>query len=72
VLDARGLQVEEGTRQRILACMELPQLKLWLRKAVSVQSAQELFDPLPAAKPAARKASPRGQSLKAPKPRSKR
>jgi hypothetical protein len=72
VLDARGLQVEEGARQRILACMELSQLKLWLRKSVSVQSAQELFEPGPAAKPTAPKAAKRGRSLKAPKPRSKR
>jgi hypothetical protein len=72
VLDARGLKVDAGTRQRILACTELSQLKLWLRKAVSVQAAQELFEPGPAAKPAARKAGKLGQSLKAPKPRSKR
>jgi hypothetical protein len=72
VLDARGLRVEEGTRQRILACVELAQLKLWLRKAVSVRSAQELFESGPAAKPAAPKAGKRGRSLKAPKPRSKR
>ena len=72
VLDARGLQVDEQTRQRILACMEQSQLKLWLRKAVSVQAAQELFEPEPAAKPTPRKAAKRGRSLKAPKPRSKR
>jgi len=72
VLDARGLQVDEPTRQRILACTELSQLKLWLRKAVSVQAAQELFEPAPAAKPTARKGAKRGQRLKAPKPRSKR
>jgi len=72
VLDARGLQVDEPTRQRILACTELSQLKLWLRKAVSVQAAQELFEPEPAAKPTARKTAKRGQHLKATKPRSKR
>jgi hypothetical protein len=72
VLDARGLQVDEGVRQRILACKDLSQLKLWLRKAVSVESAQELFEPGPAAKPAARKATQRGKSLKAQRPRSKR
>jgi hypothetical protein len=72
VLDARGLKVDAETRQRIMACTELSQLKLWLRKAVSVQAAQELFEPGPAAKPAARKVAKRGQSLKAPKPRSKR
>jgi hypothetical protein len=72
VLDARGLKVDEETHQRILACTELSQLKVWLRKAVSVQAAQELFEPESSAKPAARKASKRGRSLKAPKPRSKR
>jgi hypothetical protein len=72
VLDARGFQVGEEMRQRILGCKDLSQLKLWLRKAVSVQSIQELFDPEPAAKPGARKANKRGRSHKASKPRSKR
>ncbi|HLL05290.1 MAG TPA: hypothetical protein VK539_32270 [Myxococcaceae bacterium] len=45
VLDARGLTVDEAARERIKACSELPQLKLWLRKAVTVQSVRELFDP---------------------------
>jgi hypothetical protein len=72
VLDARGLQMDAGTRQRILACKDLSQLKLWLRKAVSVESAQQLFEPGPAAKPAPPKASQRGKSLKAQRPRSKR
>jgi hypothetical protein len=72
VLDARGLKVDAGTRQRILACKDLSQLKLWLRKAVSVESAQELFEPGPAAKPAPPKASQRRKSLKAQRPRSKR
>jgi hypothetical protein len=72
VLDARGLQVDAGTRQRILACKDLSQLKLWLRKAVSVESAQQLFEPGSAAKPAPPKASQRRKSLKAQRPRSKR
>ena len=45
VLDARGLQVDEASRQRLLACTELSQLKGWLRKAVTVKSVQELFGP---------------------------
>ena len=45
VLDARGLQVDEESRQRIQACTEPAQLKLWLRKAVTVVSVQELFEP---------------------------
>jgi hypothetical protein len=44
VLEARGLQVDEQARQRIAACTETEQLKRWLRKAVSVQSVQELFE----------------------------
>lgn len=72
VLDARGLKVDAETRQRIMACTDLSQLKVWLRKAVTVDSVSEIFEPGPAAKPAARKASKRGRSLKASKPRSKR
>lgn len=44
VLEARGLQVDEQARQRIAACTELEQLQRWLRKAVSIQSVQELFE----------------------------
>jgi hypothetical protein len=45
VLAARGLQVEEAARQRIQACLEPAQLKRWLRKAVSVRTTEELFEP---------------------------
>jgi flagellar biosynthesis/type III secretory pathway protein FliH len=48
VLDARGLEVDDAARQRITACTDLAQLKLWLRKAVTVRSTQELFDSKPA------------------------
>jgi len=65
VLDARGLRVGERERQRILACTDLSQLKRWLRKAVSVRTTQELFEPEPPAKP---KAGKRGRSLKSSKP----
>jgi hypothetical protein len=47
VLEARGLHVDEQARQRIAACTELEQLKRWLRKAVAVQSVQELFESAP-------------------------
>jgi hypothetical protein len=47
VLDARGLVVDDTARQRILNCQELSQLKLWLRKALTVESVQELFEPAP-------------------------
>jgi len=44
VLDARGLEVDAEARKRILACEDLAQLKVWLRKAVTASSAQELFE----------------------------
>lgn len=43
VLDARGLQVDEPARQRIMTCTDLAQLKSWLRKAARAESIQELF-----------------------------
>jgi hypothetical protein len=47
VLEARGLQVDAQTRQRIISCTELAQLERWLLKALRVQSLQELFEPKP-------------------------
>ncbi|MBN1210697.1 MAG: hypothetical protein JXB05_37965, partial [Myxococcaceae bacterium] len=72
VLDARGLKVDARTRQQIMACTDLSQLKVWLRRAVTVESTQELFALGATARPAARKAARRSRSLKASKPRSKR
>jgi hypothetical protein len=72
VLDARGLKVDAKARKRIVACTEPAQLKGWLRKAVTVQSVQELFEPLPASRPTARKADKSRRSTKARKPRPKR
>jgi len=72
VLDARGIAVDEAAREQIMACTELAQLKLWLRKAVTARSVQELFDPTPAPTPATGKASPRGRRTKAGKASSKR
>jgi hypothetical protein len=72
VLDARGLKVDPASRQRILACTEPTQLKRWLRKAVTVESVQELFENGPSRKHVARKASKPGRSTKASKPSSKR
>ncbi len=71
VLDARGLDVDDESRRRILACTELAQLKLWLRRAVAVKSVQALFEPGAASKPTARKASKPGRRSQARKPRSK-
>jgi hypothetical protein len=47
VLDARGLEVGAEARQRIQACTDLAQLKSWLRKAVKVESVQQLFEEEP-------------------------
>lgn len=54
VLDARGLTVDEAARQRIMACMDLSQLKVWLRRAVTAQSVSEIFETAPASGPGAR------------------
>jgi len=54
VLDARGLEVDAETRQRILTCKDPAQLKIWLRKAAVVASVQELFEPGPVTTPVAR------------------
>ena len=43
VLDARGLAVTGEQRERILGCTDLDQLNRWLRRAVAVASADELF-----------------------------
>ena len=32
VLDARGITLNAGARQRIQACADLAQLKVWLRR----------------------------------------
>ena len=71
VLDARGLEVDDEARRRILDCTEPAQLKLWLRRAVAVKSVQELFEPGAASKPLARKVSKPGRSAQARKPRSR-
>jgi hypothetical protein len=68
VLDVRGLKVDAASRERILACSEPEQLEVWLRKAVTAESLQELFGD----EPVARKARKPARSTKAPKSRSKR
>jgi hypothetical protein len=47
VLEARGLKIDDETRERIDACKEPDQFKAWLRKAVTASSAQELFEGSP-------------------------
>jgi hypothetical protein len=43
VLDARGLEITSDTRDRITRCDDLHQLETWIRRAVTVNSADELF-----------------------------
>ena len=43
VLEARGLRVSEEARSRILACTDPAQLSVWVRKAVTVTSVEQLF-----------------------------
>ena len=43
VLDARGLRVSHEARTRIFACTDVAKLDAWVRKAVTVASADELF-----------------------------
>jgi hypothetical protein len=43
VLQARGLQVSDEVRGRVLGCTDVAQLDAWVRKAVSVTSVDELF-----------------------------
>lgn len=43
VLEARGRAVSNEQREKILACTDLAELDGWVRKAVSVDTADELF-----------------------------
>lgn len=43
VLAARGIEVPDIAMQRITTCTDLDQLDAWVRRAVAVSSAQELF-----------------------------
>ncbi|WP_239341582.1 CATRA conflict system CASPASE/TPR repeat-associated protein [Frankia sp. CiP3] len=45
VLDTRGVHVPEGIREEILACTDLAQLGTWLRRAVTVSTAEEVTSP---------------------------
>ncbi len=44
VLGARGIKVTAKVKRRIVACTDLAQLDQWLVRAVTVESAAELFD----------------------------
>jgi hypothetical protein len=44
VLDARGIEISDAVRARVTACTDLDQLDAWVRRAVTVASADDLFD----------------------------
>ncbi|MCR9161158.1 MAG: Rpn family recombination-promoting nuclease/putative transposase [Nannocystaceae bacterium] len=44
VLEARGLSVSEGVRARIEDCQDLDVLRDWLTRAVTVASAEQIFE----------------------------
>ncbi|MEV4839129.1 hypothetical protein AB0K05_31840 [Nonomuraea sp. NPDC049486] len=43
VLETRGLEVSDETRERILGCTDQETLEAWIHKAVTVRSVEELF-----------------------------
>jgi hypothetical protein len=43
VLSARGIDVPEEARTRITGCMDLEQLRRWIRSAVTVERVEDLF-----------------------------
>src|SRR5262249_20962676 len=44
VLDARGVDVPDDARARITECSDLDQLDIWVRRAATVDSINDLFD----------------------------
>jgi hypothetical protein len=44
VFEARNLHVTDAERERIAGCTDLRQLKVWVRRAVTVEEASDLFD----------------------------
>jgi Uma2 family endonuclease len=47
VLEARGLPIPDEVRERVVACGDPGELEGWLRRAVLVGSAREIFDKSP-------------------------
>lgn len=43
VLEARGLVVSPGQRERILSCTDLTTIEQWVRRAITVMSTDDLF-----------------------------
>jgi hypothetical protein len=44
VLATRGFEVSEDARNRITACDDLEQLKMWIARAVTITAVEQLFD----------------------------
>jgi hypothetical protein len=44
VLKVRKIDVPDDARSWILACLDLDQLDIWLRRAVTAESITDLFD----------------------------
>ncbi|MEU5884682.1 hypothetical protein [Spirillospora sp. NPDC047279] len=44
VLRGRGICVSDAARERILGCTDEAQLDVWLDRAVTVETAEQLFD----------------------------
>src|SRR5215470_6216245 len=44
VLDARGIEVPDPVREDITGCTDLDQLDTWIRRAVTADKVQDLFD----------------------------
>ncbi|MEU9867516.1 hypothetical protein AB0C87_06665 [Actinomadura sp. NPDC048021] len=44
MLEARGLDVSAGVRAQVEGCSDSEQIERWIRRAVSADSAEDLFD----------------------------
>jgi hypothetical protein len=44
VFEARGIEVSQELSETILACRDLAQLDRWIKRAVTVSSAKDLFE----------------------------
>jgi hypothetical protein len=43
VLEARRIEVPDATRERIAGCRDLAQLEMWVRRAATAASVDDLF-----------------------------
>ena len=43
ILETRGIEVPPDVRERITSCTDLDQLRTWVRRSVTVRTAQDLF-----------------------------